>query len=86
MKLGTENDVVDVLEYRTPDGRTLLTVRATRVNRRWLRSFFCGDLTPFKTLRDMGFWLVQEPEKAKKAKKAKKPLNKKPVATKSPPA
>ena len=52
---GTEDEMVDILSYRTPEGRVLLTVRATRTNRDWLRALFAHNLTPFRALRDIGF-------------------------------
>ena len=49
------DEMVDVVCYRTPEGRDLLTVRTSALNARWVRALFAHNAEPFKALRDIGF-------------------------------
>jgi hypothetical protein len=52
------DEMVDIVVYRTPEGRNLLTVRTTALNARWVRALFAHSPEPFKLLRDIGFKAV----------------------------
>ena len=55
LMLRNPDEMVEVACYRTQDGATLLTVRTSALNARWVRALFAHNAEPFKMLHDIGF-------------------------------